>query len=216
MKTGIIFYTDNLVNPKILSAVTNQLNKVFDGEIVSCTLKPLDFGKNIVLDMERGYEAMFTQIVRALEASTADVIYMTEHDVLYPKEHFTELKDIETGKFYYNQYWWKIGKGNRAVRWDADQVSGLCAYRETLLDFYHKRLAEFDKDNFDRRFEPMSRKGAISWKSSVPYVDIRHSTALTKSKWSLADFRDKSTAINFEESTVDKIPGWENLGELIQ
>lgn len=214
MTKGIIFYTDNKLDPKILSAVTSQLNKVFDGEIVSCTLKPLDFGKNIVLDMERGYEAMFTQILTALEASTADIIFMTEHDVLYPKEHF-EFTPPEKGKFYYNHNWWKIGKGDMAVHWDADQVSGLCAYRETLLDFYRKRLAEFDKDNFDRRFEPMSRKESLSWKSSVPYIDIRHNTALTRSKWGLEDFRDKSTAVNFEKSTVDKIPGWENLSELI-
>lgn len=214
MTKGIIFYTDNKLNPKILSAVTKQLNKVFDGEIVSCTLKPLDFGKNIVLDMERGYLAMFTQIVTALEAATADIIYMTEHDVLYPKEHF-EFVPKEKGKFYYNQNWWKVGKGDLAVAWDADQVSCMCAYRETLLDFYRKRLAEFDPDNFDRKFEPMSGVASESWKSSVPIVDIRHNTALTKSKWGLEDFRDKTTAINFEESTVDKIPGWENLSELV-
>ena len=94
-------------------------------------------------------------------------------------------------------------------------MSGLCAYRDVLLDFYRKRVAEFSEDNFDRRFEPFSRQGSQSWKASVPHIDVRHGANLTKGKRSLDDFRDKSTAVNFQESTIDKIPGWENLSELI-
>jgi hypothetical protein len=89
--------------------------------------------------------------------------------------------------------------------WDADQVSGLVCYRETALKHYKKILENFDESKFNRSFEPESRVSSQSWRSKEPYVDIRQENALTKSKWSLDDFRDKSTAKNFRETTM---PEW--------
>ena len=53
---------------------------------------------------------MITQILTALENSTADIIFFTEHDVLYAKEHFDftpPLNDV----YYYNMnnYRWRWG-----------------------------------------------------------------------------------------------------------
>ena len=61
----------------------------------------------------------------------------------------------------------------------------------------------------------MSGEKSESWKAEYPSIDIRHNRNLTYNKWSLEDFRKKETAVNFQESTVDKIPGWENLKELL-
>lgn len=215
---GMLYFTDNQLNVRLAKRVQRQLkhlSKELNMELVSSTLKPMDMGKNIVNEGERGYLTMFKQILAGLEAMDSDIVYLVEHDVMYPKEHFTEFTPTEKDKVYYDQNWWKIYPNGSAFHWDADQVSGLCAYRELLLDFYRKRVAEFDPDNFDRRFEPLSRQNSESWKASVPHIDVRHGANLTKGKRSLNDFRDKSTAINFEESTIDKIPGWENLSELV-
>jgi hypothetical protein len=204
---GIIYYTGGGVPDKVATGVREQLLTI-GLPIVSCTLEPLDFGKNIVIEGQKGYLTMFRQILAALEASTTEVVFFCEHDNLYHSSHFNftpPAKDV----FYYDHNWWKIGKGDLAVHWDADQVSGLCCYRETAIRFYQDRIASFDPNNFDRKFEPMSGLKSESWRAKYPSIDIRGRWNLTYNKWSLDHFRDKSTAKNFAQSTIDQIPGWD-------
>jgi hypothetical protein len=70
-------------------------------------------------------------------------------------------------------------------------------------------VASFNTLNFDRKFEPQSGEGSEQWKASRPHIDIRHGHNLTMSKRGLHHFRKKETAVNFTESTIDQIPGWE-------
>lgn len=206
---GIIYFTDNRLPKKIDEAVRNRLSGI-GLPIVSASLKPMAFGKNLHIKMTRGYPAYFRQIYSALENSEADIVFFCEHDVLYPKEHFDFTPPDKT-KAYYNHNWWKIAPDGRAAHWDADQVSGLCAYREILLPHYAKIILDFNEEKFDRKFEPFSGHGAESWKSTIPLIDIRHGRNLTRDKWSIDDFRKKSTATNFETSTVDNITGWDGV-----
>ena len=62
-------------------------------------------------------------------------------------------------------------------------------------------------EEFNRRFEPQGDKDDQfeNWRSVEPNIDIRHGKNLTKSKWSINDFRDKRTAINFKEG---ECPEW--------
>jgi hypothetical protein len=206
MKKGIIYFSDSTPDPKILKMCQDQMKK--SGlPIVNCSLVPMDFADvNIRLDMKRGWEAYLTQILTALMNSEADIVFFNEHDVLYPMSHY-EFTPPTNDHFYYNQNWIKTDwPHTKAVAWDADQVSGLCCDRNLALDFYRKRLSEYDEKNFDRKFEPGSgTEQAVAWRSAEPYVDIRQRKAATKSKWSLADFRDKKTAKNFREA---QLPEW--------
>ena len=221
---GIIFYTDNQLKLKIAHRVQDQLRKISEAKhipIVSASLKPMShFGsKNIYLPLERGYLTMFKQILAALEASTADIIYFAEHDVLYHSSHFDfnpPRKDI----YYYNQNWWRVRVTDGfAVHWDANQVSGLVAYRELLLKFYRERIAEVEKNGYKAKmgFEPGGRNSKLTsgWKSEYPNVDIRHGHNVSKDKWSLKDFRDKTTSKNFRIAKKE-IPGWGKTKELIK
>jgi hypothetical protein len=185
--------------------VHNQLAKA-DLPIVSVTLKPMNFGKNIVLPLERGWGTYFKQILTALENIDTDIVFFCEHDVLYPLSHF-EYTPPTKDKFYYNQNWVKIDwPYTKAVAWDADQVSGLVCDRKLALEWYRQKVAQFDKEKFDRKFEPGSGTDqAVAWRSPEPYVDIRQDKVATKNKWSLADFRDKTTAKNFRETVI---PEW--------
>ena len=210
MTKGVIYYSDCRPDPRILKVCQDNIRSAFDGEIVSCTLKPSEFGdKRIVLDLERSYLTMFKQILAALEASTADIIFHCENDNMYPKEHF-DFTPPER-KFYYNNHWWKLHPDGLAVSWEADQVSGLCGYRDMLIEWYKNRVETYDENNFDRKFEPMSGEGAGNWKTKIPYLDIRGKWNLTYNKRKLDDFRKKDTAVNFRESTIDNVPGWDNL-----
>jgi hypothetical protein len=211
---GIIYYTDNQLPIKMAKRVQRTI-KASGLPIVSASLKPMDkMGKNIHLPLQRGKLTMFKQQLAALEALDTDYVFFCEHDVLYPKEHF-DFTPPTRDRFYYNHNWWKIGNGDLAVHWDADQVSGLCCDRKLAVEWYRKMVENFDEKTFDRKYEPESGTNSESWKSTVPLIDIRHSHNLTYNKWQIDDFRNKDTAVNFEQTTIDKIAGWENLQELI-
>jgi glycosyltransferase involved in cell wall biosynthesis len=207
---GMIFYTDNRLPLKLAQKVQSRLRDISKSKnipIVSASLKPMDkMGKNIHIARERGIETYFTQIVAALEASDADIVYFAEHDVIYHPSHF-DFTPPDRTKFYYDQNWWKLRLTDGfAVHWDADQCSGLVCYRDIALEWYRNKLASFKKDTFDRKYEPASGEGSVAFKSAVPMIDIRHAGTLTKDKWSLADFRNKSTCVNWVEGYT--IPGW--------
>ena len=60
---SVIYYTHNICDEKIFSAVQKTILK--SGlPIVSVSLKPIDFGKNIVLDLEPGIVTMTKQILK--------------------------------------------------------------------------------------------------------------------------------------------------------
>lgn len=74
MTKGIIYYTDNRLDEEMNKKVRGQIFK--SGlPVVSCSLKPIDFGKNIVLDLERGPVTMVRQILTALESSEAEYVF---------------------------------------------------------------------------------------------------------------------------------------------
>jgi hypothetical protein len=215
---GILYFTDNELPYRLAKNVRSRITKIAQDKemaLVSSSRKRIDnMGINVVTRKPRGYLTMFEQILKGLEALNTDIVFMAEHDVLYPPEHFDFIpadKDV----FYYDTNWYKVHTDGVVVRWKADQVSGLCAYRDKLIEYYKYRIDTFDKDNFDRKFEPFSGEKSAQWEAGVPHIDIRHGHNLTYDKRSLDHFRNKDTAINFETTTIDKIPGWENLDKLL-
>jgi hypothetical protein len=180
-------------------------------ELVSSTRKPINMGKNVVTKKPRGYLTMFEQILKGLEAMTSDIVFMAEHDVLYPSEHF-DFTPKDPNVFYYDTRWIKVHTDGVAVSWTADQVSGLCAYRDLLIDHYKERVATFDEGNFDRKFEPGSGVQSEQWQAEKPYIDLRTGHNLTYNKKSLEDFRKKETAIDFKSFKVEDIKDWDLSG----
>lgn len=212
MTKGLVYYTDNKVDPTIGEAVRQRLREV-NLLTVSVSLAPIDFGTNIVLPLERGYLTMFKQILTGLEALTTDIAYLVEHDVLYSPSHFTRTPiGLE-----YNQNVWKVDSASgRAVHYPCSQVSGLAAPRILLLEHYTKRVAKVEANGFTMGmgFEPgtHNRSARVDnltstvWMSEFPNVDIRHTSNLSKTKWSPSDFRNPRYAVGWVES--DSIPGW--------
>lgn len=239
MKKGIIYYSDFNCEPKILEACLNQLKKSFEGEVVSVTLnKPLDFGKNFVLKGERSNTTYNRQILKALEVSTADYVFFTEHDVLYSKEHF-DFTPPKDDTFYYDLaiYRWDY-PNDRAINYDnLTSLSMMCCNRKLALNYYTKKLDRIIKSGWDKEdgignmqpiwmralgYEPGTKRRRIGgfsddvserWTSKVPCVDIRHGNTLSRPKTNLNDFKHPPT--NFKEIALEQIPGW-NLKESFQ
>jgi glycosyltransferase involved in cell wall biosynthesis len=220
---GMIFYTDNQLEPKLAEAVKENLAKISQEKnipIVSSSLKKIAFGKKNIHfpHLKRGYFAMAKQIYAAIENSEAEWIFFCEHDVMYHPSHFDFIPPTKD-KFYYNRNFWKLRSDGHAVHFDADQLSGLCAHRDLLLVEYKKIMEFIEKNGFSYKtvsFEPGTRDGRSEWwKSEFPIVDVRHGTNLTPDKWSQDDFRDKSTCTGWLESDME-IPGWGKTEDLVK
>lgn len=228
MNKGIIYYTDNRLGEPIFSIVQKLiLNSGLP--VVSVSLKPIDFGKNIVLKLTPGYLTMIKQIVTALEASESDCVFFCEHDVLYPLSHFDFTPDRDD-IFYYNAHVWRWKYlNNLAITYDRlISLSSLCVNRKFALDHYKRRLKKIKdlKLEGDKRrepqwarrwgYEPGTKKverGGFSddnfetWRSKDPIIDIRHGKTFSQSKVTLDSFIHQPT--NWRETTLDKIPGWD-------
>lgn len=228
MKKGVIYYTDNILPEKIFLTVQKEILKS-KLPIISVSLKPIDFGKNFTLVGKPNIVTIIKQIILALEKSDADNVFFCEHDVLYPLSHFDfipEKKNI----FYYNDNVWRWRyPDNYLIRYDRlISLSGLCANRIFALNHFKARLEKIKEMGFDKdtkRHEPdwarkwgyepgtkKQRRGGFSdddfetWSSPVAMIDIRHGRNFSPPKVSLAGF--KHAPKNWQENTLDKIPGW--------
>jgi glycosyltransferase involved in cell wall biosynthesis len=228
---GIIYYTTSDLDEKIAKPVRERLLRISQDkniDIVSSSLKKLDFGiKNIRFpSLKRGYLAMYKEILGALENSTADIIFFTEHDVLYHPSHFDFVpEDKET--FYYNQNVWYLSPDGHAMHYDVNQLSGLCVYRETAIKHYREKfelveakskelnLAEFNQFIRNMGHEPFTHNRlqykttfkSGTWKSEYPNIDIRFGFNSTGMRWKKDQYRNQVLLIGWQE-TDDEIEGW--------
>lgn len=232
MKKDIIYYTNNKLREPIFSFV--QKNILNSGlPIVSVSLKPIDFGKNIVLNLTPGFLTMIKQITKGLEQSQSDYVFFCEHDVLYPLSHFDFTPSKENVWYYNANVWrWKY-PDNLAITYDRLlSLSSLCVNRQFALEHYKRRLAKIKEMGWekDTRHEPLwarrwgyepgtkrTGRGGFSddnfetWRSSEPIIDIRHGRTFSQSKVTIDSFIHKP--LNWQEVTLDKIQGW-NINEL--
>jgi len=209
-RVGVVYYTDNRIDLPILQACQRQLLRAIQEKpLITVSLQPMDFGRNIVLDMEAGRLAYFTQILTGLDACDCEFVYFAEHDCLYPPEHFAFIPP-RVDRFYYDQSVWRLHVGTGfAVTQDMMSVSGLCASRDLLLRHYRAKLAEVHTVGYQHKggYEPGVKEGlAVGWRAEVPYIDIRHGRNLTASRWSPREFKTPGTCVNWQEA--EEIPGW--------
>lgn len=225
---GIIYYSDCRIKEPI-NSIVKELIKRAKLPIVSATLKPIEFGKNIVVESSPGPFIMLWQIFMALANSESEYVFFCEHDVLYPLSHF-EFTPPKNDIFYYNDHVWRWDyPTDRVITYNRlFSLSSLCVNRKFALEHYEKRLAKaitshwYEDSSRDPEwarvigFEPGTKKkkrGGFSdddyetWKSRDPIVDIRHNDTFSRPKVSLNEF--KHLPVNWKETTLDNIEGWD-------
>jgi hypothetical protein len=238
---NIIYYTDNRIGKPIIPIVQKELLKA-GLPIISVSLKPIDFGENIVLEEEkRSYPTMIKQIILGLEASKADYVFFCEHDCLYPKSHFYFTPPRDDIFYYNSNVWrWKWQRKYNNDPWDHKAItydrmlplSVMCANRKLVLDHYkmrQRKIKEWGLSHFRSReprlarlwgYEPGTKK-----KKRGGLTDDDFDTWYSRSpvidirhKWSFS--RPKVTLDkfkhkpkNWQEIPIEKIPYW-NLKEL--
>ena len=229
---GMIYYTTNTLDEKIAKPVRDRLLQISQDkkiDIVSSSLKKMDFGvKNVRFpSLQKGYLTMFKQILGALENSKSDIIFFTEHDVLYHPSHF-DFTPSREDTFYYNQNVWYLREDGHALHYDVNQLSGLCVYRDTAITHFRERYklaedaskelneAEFNKWIRHMGFEPMTHNRVKwqnkfpyeTWKSEYPNVDIRFGLNTTGMRWKKEQYINQNLLINWQESENWQIPNW--------
>jgi hypothetical protein len=229
---GIIYYTDNQLEEPIMS-ICQKYIVVSHLPIVSCSLKPIDFGQNIVLEGRvRGYPTMVKQIITALENSVSDYVFFCEHDVLYHPSHFDFIPARDDIYYYNVNNWrWDFPK-DRAIQYDElTSLSQLCANRKLALNHFKLRQQEIERRKLDKIFSSdksqWSRLGTYEpgrlkkceggftdedyekWRSKYPNIDIRHKWTFTRSKTTVDDFI--CPPAGWKEIKISKMPGWGNI-----
>jgi glycosyltransferase involved in cell wall biosynthesis len=214
---GLVYYTDNRCEERIMDAVRKRIKAATNGHhIVSVSHFPIDFGENIVMQLERGALSMFKQILVGLKKVKSDVVFLVEHDVLYHPTHFNFTPD-EEDIFYYNENVYKVcAKTGQALFYHTKQTSGLCAYKDLLIEHYTRRVERVQKEGFTRRmgFEPgthsyprgVDNYKAKAWMSNFPNVDIRHGNTFTANRFKREQFRSERSIRGWK--LVDEVPGW--------
>lgn len=216
---GLVYYSDGHARPEILKAVQRQLLACCNGhDLVSVTLVPMDFGRNFRMEAERGYLTMFEQILRGIEESRAEVLFLVEHDVYYHPSHF-EFMPPRKDQFYYDENVWHVDvRNNNALFYNHMSTSMLVAYRSLLLEHYRLRVDKVRKEGFSRSFgfEPGSHKpprgcdyyGREPFFAAFPSLDIRHDQNLTPNRWRKDQFRNQRQLYAWTEKKVTELPGW--------
>jgi hypothetical protein len=218
MTKGLVYYTDNTPDERIFKACQKQLNRCMEKwgfPIYSVSQKPMDFGINIVMDLERAVLSMFKQILRGLEECKTDSIFLIEHDVLYDPSHFDFTPERED-HFYYNKNMWHVSSvDGKAVTYLHCDPSHLCANRELLLRHYGKVVKEVETNGWHSRYgfsppkglPPQERIGHYTfYTSAVPNIDIRHENAFTRQRMTKDQFRSENSRRGWTEA--GEVPGW--------
>lgn len=222
IKVGIVQYTDNFGDQNFLEKCRQQIKVCAEenniSEIVCVSHKPVeDFGKNIVVNYERGVLAMFKQVVDGIEACDADVIYLAEHDMIYHPSHFSFIPP-EKDVFYYDRNRYSVcDETGKAVFYHTDVPSMMCAYKDFLLDHYKRRVQDLEskdgkwdgKNGYSppKGLPKNKRKGTRqTYIAKFPSLDVRRKDSWTRKRMNKKQFRSEKSHRGWKE--LDILPGW--------
>ncbi len=229
---GIIYYTDNSLDEQFAAGCRKRLiNAAPDIPAVSISQKPVSLGYNICVgNIGRSLPNMWKQILTALLYSRADVIYITEHDVLYNSSHF-EFVPKDDNCFYYNRNVWLIRTRDGRVLWKPSLCFSQCVCnRLLLLDNIMQRVKWCENGGdpplHQGAYEPgrirktrtderklfginVDRKWRMEYfESSKPNIDIRHGNNLSGTRRFKPRPQDKATGHHSERIYTHTVPGW--------
>jgi len=205
MKRGIVYITNNVCADEILTAVQKRLQRIGRNmDIVSVSHKPIDFGRNIVVDLPSCAESIIRQLYIGAENSKADLLFITEHDVLYHDSHFEFVPNLKH-HFCYNVNVWQVEyPSGKAIFRVSKRTSQLVVYRDALLPFLEEWIRLIDRDGYDdtmgvspktHNIRGLSSAGLKRFTSFVPNIDIRHNDNFSKFVYT-------------NEITSDGVPFW--------
>lgn len=218
MNATLVYYTDNNPESLILEVCQKQLlycMEYWKFPIISVSQKPIDFGYNIVMNLERSVLSMYKQILKGLEEAKTDVIFTIEHDLLYSPSHFS-FKLPDNKNYWYDRNRWCVDADTgKAVFYHSDVPSLLCANRELLIDHFSRKVHFVSLYGHIVKYGFSPPKGLPkelrigghkTYFSAVPTIDIRHSRSFTRRRMNKSQFSSDRSCRGWTES--DGVPDW--------
>lgn len=186
LKKGIVYYTNNVIDGSLLDKENKMFIKDSGLDIVSVSHKPIDFGKNIVVDKPSCGQSLLEQVIIGIENSDADYIYLCEHDCLYHPSHFGYITD----RIAYNSNVYSLNYKGYQHSKRLFPLSSMSGEKGLLLDAMKDKLA-ICKNNGGKIhiYEPGRGEGKYgkgfnvdSYESEFPIIDVRHNKTFTSRK----------------------------------
>lgn len=182
----ILFLTVNEV-PEAWAEYQKQtlLKAVGDTPIITLSMKPLDWGVNVLQDRPRSLSNIYWQMLRGAKMATTPFIGIAEDDTLYQEEHYSHRPAPD--EFIYNiSHWMLFTWGDPTYHWRNRRGNySMIAPRELMIEALEERFAkypdgtpedktgELGRERIDRRLGLTSRK-TKDFGTTIPIVNFQH------------------------------------------
>lgn len=188
---SVVYYTAN-VAPNGFTEVVRKLilDVASDIPIISVSHEPLDFGKNIVVDLPRHHLSIYRQALIGARAAKTKYIALCEDDVLYSSEHFKYRPS--PGRFAYNLGHWGIYTWREPLfSWKGRRnLAHLICERDLFIEAMEERFARHpENEAVDLRLwaEPgkyerqlgVTVRETETFYTNPPNIVFSHETALS-------------------------------------
>lgn len=186
-----IFLTVNKVPEQWAQFQKETLLKALDGyPVITMSMKPLDWGTNVLQDGEISASNVYRQLLRGAKLATTKYIAVAEDDALYPREHFHSFRPKDD-EFGYNFSRWGIFSWGIPTYFWCDRISNLTliANRELVIEALEERFAKYPEGTPNAQTGELGRYKrqmdlgttnykAVAFYTTVPVVNFSHPEAL--------------------------------------
>jgi len=188
----IIFYTCNNIPENFALKIREQLLRATKNilPIISVSQKPMKFGDNICVNLERSQLSIYKQALLGAKKAKTKYIALCEDDILYSPEHFNYIPSKNT--FAYDDNIWNIYTWTKPPMFSYKgrrNLNGLICERELFIEAMEERFSKYDENNFPKHLfgEPgkyerqlgVTIRGWEFYCTKEPSVAFSHPTELS-------------------------------------
>lgn len=217
---SIVYYTVNVISDYFMRNTQYQLLKSAGNiPIISVSRKPMNFGKNTWVDLDRSHFNIYRQALMGAKQATTKYVALCEDDVLYTPEHF---KYRPKKPFAYNMNFWNI------ATWEPifTQKSGgrrnlgqLICEREAFIEAMEERFRKYPNPKGDLKdiwAEPSKYERQLGvtvreyepFYTNPPNIMFSHETSLS--------FKGLGTRKRLGEIRALEIPVYGKASEVVE
>ncbi len=223
MDLSVVYYTCNAISPRFAVNTQRYLrDAIGDLPLITVSHKPMGFGKNIVVDLERSHFNIYRQALIGAKEATTKYIALAEDDVLYSPEHFKHRS--KPGKFAYNLGAWAIYTWNDPPMFTHKgtvrrNLNSLICERELFIEAMEERFDRYPNPQPDLKdvwAEPgkyedhlrVTRRASEEFYTNPPNIVFSHQTELS--------FAGLGTRKRVGEFRAYEIPNWGRASDIIK
>jgi hypothetical protein len=195
------------------------LAAVDDTPIITLSMKPLDWGINVLQDKPRSLSNIYWQMLRGAKMATTPFIGIAEDDTLYHKEHFSVRPALD--EFGYNMCHWSLFTwGEPTYHWrDRRGNYSMIAPRKLMIEALEERFGkypdgtpddktgELGRERVDKYLGMTRRKLKEFW-TTIAVVNFQHG-------YSLEDYQVRQIKRMGALRAFD-VPYWGRADELVR